>query len=164
MATSGLVIFPEGLTRSGALNAAFSGREVQKRYVAVVQGQVSGMQSGWQTVDLPIQVDWPNRPLRVIHRDGKPRCDRYRPLHYDAASNTTHLELEPVTGRSHQLRVHLQAIGHPILGDTLYAPPPVQASSPRLLLHATQLTLRHPQDNSLMTWDCPAEFKCLPSA
>jgi len=104
------------------------------------------MNSGpdWQLTDLPIALDWPHRPLRIIHADGKPSQTRWRTLHYDAHTNTTRVELEPLTGRSHQLRVHLKALGHPILGDALYAPERVAAMAPRLLLHASSLQFTHP--------------------
>ena len=87
---------------------------------------------------MPIIVDWPNRPLRVIdHQRGQASVTRVRGLQHDATRNRTLVELEPVTGRSHQLRVHLKAIGHPILGDALYAPEAVAAMAPRLQLHAS---------------------------
>jgi tRNA pseudouridine32 synthase/23S rRNA pseudouridine746 synthase len=158
MATSGLMIFARGIEMQRTLNAAFAAREVHKRYVAVAHGHIKGPPDVWQTIDLPIQVDWPNRPLRVIHEDGKPSVTRLRPLQYDATAHTTRVELEPVTGRSHQLRVHLQAIGHPLLGDSLYAPSPVQLGAARLLLHATRLELRHPVNALLCAWDSPADF------
>ena len=95
--------------------------------------------------DLPIAVDWPNRPLRTINYDsGKSSVTRWRLSHFDALRHTSHVLLEPLTGRTHQLRLHLQAIGHPILGDALYAPPEVAALSPRLLLHACGLGFTHP--------------------
>lgn len=158
MSTSGLMIFARGIEAQRRLNAAFAAREVHKRYVAIAYGHITGPPDEWQTIDLPIQVDWPNRPLRVIDADGKPSVTRLRPLHYDATVNTTRVELEPVTGRSHQLRVHLQAIGHPLLGDSLYAPLPVQQGAARLLLHATRLELRHPLNALLYAWDSPADF------
>jgi tRNA pseudouridine32 synthase/23S rRNA pseudouridine746 synthase len=162
MATSGLLIMARGLAVQRQLNAAFSHRQVHKRYVAVVNGLVpreAGPDAGWHTIDLPIAVDWPKRPLRVIDAaHGKPSLTRLRCVAHDLAQQTSRLELEPVTGRSHQLRVHLQAIGHPILGDGLYAPDAVQKKSPRLLLHASHLTLQHPLDGRPLDLDCPAAF------
>ena len=158
MSTSGLMIFARGIQMQRALNTAFSSRAVHKRYVAVAHGQVAGDADAWQTIDLPIQVDWPNRPLRIIHADGKPSITRLRPTQYDATTDSTRLELEPITGRSHQLRVHLQALGHPIWGDALYAPAPVQLLAPRLLLHASRLELHHPLDATWRVWDSPADF------
>ena len=95
------------------------------------------------SIDLPLMADWPNRPRQKVDREhGRPSTTRWTVL--QAGGATTRLALEPVTGRSHQLRVHLQAIGHPILGDALYAPPDVAQAAPRLLLHACALTLAHP--------------------
>ncbi len=143
MATSGLMLMARGPIMQTALSKLFETRAIHKRYVAVVDGQ---MNSGpdWQLTDLPIALDWPHRPLRIIHADGKPSQTRWRTLHYDAHTNTTRVELEPLTGRSHQLRVHLKALGHPILGDALYAPEHVAVMAPRLLLHASRLQFAHP--------------------
>ena len=158
MSTSGLVIFARGIAIQRTLNAAFAAREVHKRYAAVAHGHITGECDVWQTIDLPIQVDWPNRPLRIIHAEGKPSVTRFRPVQYDFSARTTRLELEPITGRSHQLRVHLQALGHPLLGDALYAPTPVQQLAPRLLLHASRLELHHPVHAMLYVWESPADF------
>jgi tRNA pseudouridine32 synthase/23S rRNA pseudouridine746 synthase len=148
MATSGLMVMARGLAVQRVLNAHFAERRVHKRYVAIAYGDCRGAgpsNEAWQAIDLPIIVDWPNRPLRKIDFDtGKPSSTRWRCLGLDAKRNASRLELEPLTGRSHQLRVHLQAIGHPILGDALYAPPGVAAASTRLLLHATELAFAHP--------------------
>ena len=143
MATSGLMLMARGPVMQAALSKLFETRAIHKRYVAVVDGR---MNSGpdWQLTDLPIALDWPHRPLRIIHADGKPSQTRWRTLYYDAHTNTTRVELEPLTGRSHQLRVHLKALGHPILGDALYAPKRVAAMAPRLLLHASSLQFTHP--------------------
>ncbi len=142
MATSGLMLFARGAAAQRALSAAFAARSVHKRYVAVVHGRIAVAQG---EIDLPLLADWPNRPKqKVDHAAGKPSLTRYRVLAHDAARNTTRLELEPVTGRAHQLRVHLLALGHPILGDALYAPPAVCARAERLLLHASALQFAHP--------------------
>ena len=129
-----------------ALSKLFETRAIHKRYVAVVDGQIAS--ADWQLIDLPIALDWPNRPLRIIHTNGKPSQTRWRALHYNASTHTTRVELEPITGRSHQLRVHLKALGHPILGDALYAPADVQAKAVRLQLHACELRFVHPADGS----------------
>ena len=103
------------------------------------------MQKAGAASILPILVDWPNRPLRKIDlAAGKASRTRWRCVAYDPLRQASRLELEPLTGRSHQLRVHLQAIGHPILGDVLYAPAEIAAASPRLLLHASALAFTHP--------------------
>ena len=159
MATSGLLLMARGLTAQRALNAAFENRLIQKRYVACVAGHLP-MDPHWQTIDLPILVDWPNRPMRTIHPQGQASVTRWRCIAnaIPALKGTSRLELEPLTGRSHQLRVHLQALGHPIAGDRLYAPTDVQALAPRLLLHACALTFPHPLSGEILTFDCPADF------
>ena len=148
MATSGLMLLARSREVQRSLSIAFAAREVHKRYVAVVQGRLKMpplAEDGWAVINLAIALDWPARPLRVIDALlGKPSTTRWQVLAYDPVTDTTRLQLEPVTGRSHQLRVHLKAIGHPILGDALYAPAEIQAAAPRLLLHAQQLRLTHP--------------------
>lgn len=140
MATSGLLVFARGADHQRTLSRAFAERRVDKRYVAIVHGEVAA-DAG--TIDLPLIVDWPNRPRQIVdHARGKAALTHWRVL--ARAGGRTQLELHPVTGRSHQLRVHCAAIGHPILGDELYAPPALAAAAPRLLLHAQALTLAHP--------------------
>lgn len=158
-ATSGLMLMARGAAMQRALSQCFESREVGKRYVAVVEGLLPAPADpqAWSLIDLPIIVDWPRRPLRIIDPErGKPSQTRWRVLAFDAATNTTRVELEPVTGRSHQLRVHLQALGHPILGDALYSPAEVLAKAPRLLLHAASLQFRHPASG------LPLSFKSAP--
>lgn len=160
-ATSGLMLMARGAAMQRALSQAFENREVGKRYVAVVEGRLPSPADpqAWSLIDLPIIVDWPRRPLRVIDvESGKPSQTRWRVLAYDAAANTTRVELEPVTGRSHQLRVHLQALGHPILGDALYAPAEVQAKAPRLLLHAAALRFTHPASGLPLSFESAPGF------
>jgi tRNA pseudouridine32 synthase/23S rRNA pseudouridine746 synthase len=159
MSTSGLLLMARGPEMQRLLNAAFAGRTVDKRYTAVVAGQLPAPANadGWGQIDLAIRVDWPNRPLRMIDpAEGKPSCTRWQPL--STTEHSTRLLLEPVTGRSHQLRVHLAAIGHPILGDALYAPPAVQAQAPRLLLHACRLELQHPATGEALLFESAAPF------
>jgi len=145
MATSGLMILARGLEVQRTINHAFSSRRVNKTYTAVVDGLLGPPSDEWQLIDLPIILDWANRPRRIIDHDlGKPSQTRWRALSQDHVAKTTRLELEPITGRSHQLRVHMMAIGHPILGDALYASAPVQAKAQRLQLHACALELMHP--------------------
>lgn len=151
MATSGLVIFARGIEMQRRLSGLFQDRLVSKRYVAIVAGQVCP-ETG--EVDLPVAADWPNRPLRKIDAEtGKPSLTRYRVL--AQGTDTARVELEPVTGRTHQLRVHMKAIGHPILGDALYGDP---AGAQRLLLHATSLSLPHPKSHAPLNFACPAAF------
>ena len=161
MATSGLILMARGADMQRRLSRAFAGREVGKRYIAVVAGLVAAPAAadGWGVIDLPIAADWPNRPLRIIDPDhGQASITRWRVLAQDGAAGTTRVELEPVTGRSHQLRVHLKAIGHPILGDALYALGPIAAAAPRLLLHACRLRLAHPLSGEAREFSSPPPF------
>ena len=112
--------------------------------MAVVDGLLAPPATDWGVIDLPIWLDWPNRPRRIIDPQGKPSSTRWRVLSQNVQEETTRLELEPVTGRSHQLRVHLRALQHPILGDALYGMPASLDKANRLLLHATRLELTHP--------------------
>ena len=161
MATSGLMLMARGIAMQRALSRLFERREVYKRYLAVVAGlpaQTPGP-DGWSLIDLPIGVDWPRRPLRIIDAErGKASQTRWRAVAFDENANSTRVELEPLTGRSHQLRVHLQALGHPILGDALYAPEPVRARAARLLLHASILRFEHPQSGEAMRFESVPDF------
>ena len=157
MATSGLLLMARGADAQRAINHAFAEGWVEKRYVAQVAGLLEA-DAIWRSIELPIAVDWPRRPLRVIHADGKASQTRWRCVAQDAQRQSSRVELEPLTGRSHQLRVHMQALGHPILGDALYAPVQVQAMAARLLLHAYALSLEHPHSGTPMQWECPADF------
>ena len=159
MATSGLMVMARGPAAQRALSKAFAAREVKKRYVAVVAGRLDASPEDWGVIDLPLIVDWPNRPVRIVdHQRGKPCLTRWRVLGGDEAGTCTRVELEPVTGRSHQLRVHLRELGHPILGDALYAPPEVQARAGRLLLHACSLHFVHPLSGEALAFERPAPF------
>jgi tRNA pseudouridine32 synthase / 23S rRNA pseudouridine746 synthase len=152
-ATSGVMIFGRGAPAQRALSIAFAERRVAKRYEAIVQGLVGDAEG---EIDLPLVADWPNRPRQKVDRDhGKPSLTRWHVLSRDDAAQTTRLQLEPVTGRSHQLRVHLAAIGHAIVGDTLYAQ---AATAPRLLLHACALRLPHPADARTLVIASPLPF------
>lgn len=154
MATSGLLVFARSKAVQRALSHAFAQREVDKGYVAVVTGELANEHG---EIDLPLIADWPNRPLqKVDHALGKPSLTHYRVLTRE--SSRTRVALSPHTGRSHQLRVHLQALGHPILGDTLYAPPDVVAMSPRLLLHASTLAFTHPFTREAVRFESPPPF------
>ena len=143
-ATSGLLLMARSAAVQRALSSAFAERRVHKRYEALVHGRPSAATDadGWAEIDLPLIVDWPRRPRsKVDPLLGKPSRTRWRPLAYDAATHTTRVALEPITGRSHQLRVHLLALGHPIVGDALYGAPDTAS---RLMLHACALRLEHP--------------------
>ncbi len=157
MATSGLMLMARGKATQQLLNRAFAQRQITKRYVALVHGRLAPFPGEWGQIDLPITVDWPNRPRRVVTaQGGKASVTRWRVLE-DGGLAHTRVELEPVTGRSHQLRVHMLAIGHPIIGDALYFDrQPVTA--PRLLLHASQIELLHPLCMQPMQFSCDPDF------
>jgi tRNA pseudouridine32 synthase/23S rRNA pseudouridine746 synthase len=156
MATSGLIVMARGAQVQRTLSQAFAKRLVAKRYEAVVHGEVAAPADGWRVIDLPIGVDWPNRPRRVIDsQTGKASITRLQVNHFDARRQVSHVTLEPLTGRTHQIRVHLQAVGHPILGDALYATIDVAALAPRLLLHASELGFTHPVTGLTMQFSRP---------
>lgn len=156
METSGLIVFARGGEMQRRLSVAFQNRQVEKRYVAVVDGALA---EAGGVIDLPLGADWPNRPRQQVdHALGKPSLTRWRRLAYDPARDATRVALEPETGRSHQLRVHLLSLGHPILGDALYAPPAAQAKAARLLLHADFLAFAHPASGEWLALSCPALF------
>lgn len=136
--TSGLLLHARGKAVQTALSAQFERREVGKRYQALVQGLVEGERG---EIALPLICDWPNRPKQKVDFElGKPALTRWRVLERDAATQCTRVELEPVTGRSHQLRLHLASMGHPIVGDVLYGAAPAA----RVCLHACALEFTHP--------------------
>lgn len=153
MATSGLFVMGRGIAMQRRLSRAFAEREVRKRYLAVVEGRLEGEGA----IELPLAADWPNRPMqKVDHEHGRPSTTLWRALAPGASASR--VELEPVTGRTHQLRLHLQAVGHPILGDALYAPPAVRDLAPRLLLHAALLQFAHPATGEPLAFESPAPF------
>lgn len=156
METSGIMVLARDADTHRALSIQFAQRQVSKRYVAVVDGHLAA-ENG--SIDLPLITDWPNRPRqKVDFALGKPSLTHYQLLAYDVAEDASRVALEPETGRSHQLRVHLLAIGHPILGDALYASPPVQRKARRLLLHAEFLAFRHPQTRIAMEFSLKEPF------
>lgn len=155
MSTSGLLLLARGEVIHRQLSKLFRDRLVDKRYCAVVYGL---MAADAGEIDLPLIVDWPNRPRQMVdHSIGKPSLTRYRVLQRDPVSQTTRVELEPVTGRSHQLRVHLASLGHPILGDDLYGGP-AEKLADRLLLHAMDLAFSHPSTAASMRFHSPPPF------
>lgn len=154
--TSGLVLIPQNHHAHKTLGKQFELRQISKRYVAVVGGLVAD-DAG--EIELPLICDWPNRPRQMIDfEQGKHALTQYRVIERNTASNQTRVELTPVTGRSHQLRVHMQALGHPILGDTLYAPKDFRDAAPRLLLHAEWIRFTHPVSGEVISLECPSEF------
>lgn len=155
MATSGLMLMARNEAMQRQLSMMFEQRQIHKRYIAIVSGKLE-QESG--EIDLPLITDWPNRPKqKVDYEIGKPAQTLYNVLEYNHEQNSSRVALSPQTGRSHQLRVHMQAIGHVILGDRLYASEEIQEKSPRLLLHAGSLDFIHPvtQNALSITSDVP---------
>lgn len=156
--TSGLMLMARNAAAHRALSMAFEQRRVGKRYIAIVHGDVAG-DSG--TIDAPITVDWPNRPRQHVDRaHGRPSLTHWRVQERlpprGGLGARTRLELEPVTGRAHQLRVHLLSIGHPIVGDRLYHLEDREA--PRLLLHAAGIAFDHPRSGQPLRFESPPPF------
>jgi tRNA pseudouridine32 synthase / 23S rRNA pseudouridine746 synthase len=163
MATSGLVLMARGAAMQRALGDAFAERRVHKRYEAIVDG-VLPVKDEWSVIDAPLMADWPRRPLQKVDAAGKPSITRWRALQSSPPGEcaaATHVLLEPLTGRSHQLRVHLLSIGHPILGDALYGGEEVQARAPRLLLHASELGFVHPATQQTLRFESLPDFSLL---
>jgi tRNA pseudouridine32 synthase / 23S rRNA pseudouridine746 synthase len=152
--TSGIMVIPLNKPTHAHISRQFQLREVEKHYHAVVHGVVEEDEG---EIDLPIAPDWSNRPLQTIcHERGKQALTRYRVL--QRHSDRTRLLLSPVSGRSHQLRIHLRELGHPILGCDMYATPEALALSPRLLLHASKLAFTHPTSGQWLEGESPADF------
>jgi tRNA pseudouridine32 synthase/23S rRNA pseudouridine746 synthase len=157
MGTSGIVVMARGARAQRELSIQFQERKVRKRYQALVDGGWASALAG--EIALPIGVDWPNRPKRMIdHATGRPSLTRYRVLDTGTSHAVSRIELEPITGRSHQLRVHMEAMGHPILGDDFYGTPSSCAKAERLMLHACRIELDHPETGVPLCVDCPPPF------
>jgi len=155
METSGLMVFARNLDAQRALNRAFEQRLVEKYYVAIVTGIVENDQG---TINLPLICDWPNRPRQIVdHATGKPSTTHYVVLARDETQIQTRVGLTPVTGRSHQLRVHMASFGHAIVGDSLYSASPPRDGQ-RLLLHAAILSFPHPLDAEAVNCVCGVPF------
>lgn len=165
MATSGLLLMALNKPTQGELGKQFEQRLVKKQYRARVAGSVNNA-SG--SIDLPLRCDWPNRPKQMVcHEQGKPSLTHYERVSISTDSATQSINesiqwsevlLTPITGRSHQLRVHMQQLGHPILGDRLYGTPAITAATPRLMLHAEYLAFTHPSTGEPMEFFLPAQF------
>ena len=154
MATSGLMVFANNKPAQRHLGLQFERRHTTKSYIARVDGQVTG-ESG--RINLPLFADWPNRPRQKVDWEwGKSSLTDWEVLDRDA--NSTRLALHPITGRSHQLRVHCWAMGHPILGDRIYAMDDVFEAAPTLQLHAWKLGLRHPTGGEHIQFESPCPF------
>jgi tRNA pseudouridine32 synthase/23S rRNA pseudouridine746 synthase len=151
--TSGVMVFALTAHAQRHLGQQFETRKTRKTYIARVTGRLAPKTGG---VDLPLIVDWPNRPLqKVCHETGKPALTEYKVT--KASDTESRVRLHPVTGRSHQLRVHMLALGHPIIGDPLYAPE-TAAEHSRMMLHAEELRLHHPESGIGVKFRAKAPF------
>ncbi|CUJ82105.1 Ribosomal large subunit pseudouridine synthase A [Shimia thalassica] len=152
--TSGVMIFGQTPHAQRNLSMQFEKRTTKKTYVARVDGRLDPKTG---TVDLPLIVDWPNRPLQMVdHENGKPAVTDWRVLKY--SEGETRVRLTPKTGRSHQLRVHMLALGHVILGDPLYAKGAALENHDRLMLHSEELRINHPENGRGMSFRAKAPF------
>jgi len=156
MDTSGIMVMALDKTVQRKLSLLFQERKMQKRYIAVVNGC---MASSHGEIDLPLIADWPNRPRQKVDREnGKPSTTVFRVIGRDRESCSTRVELKPLTGRTHQLRVHLRSLGHSILGDRLYSDENKDVAADRLMLHAESLSFRHPCTNEFVNFESASPF------
>ncbi len=147
MATSGILMFAKHRDAEVAISKMFQARTVTKRYVALIQGQLNDQGS----IDVPLITDWENRPRQIVHFElGKSAKTLFQVLQYHEEHDMTRVLLTPITGRSHQLRVHMQYIGHPIMGDKLYHPEPGGFYLKRMALHASYLAFQQPLSKDLI--------------
>jgi tRNA pseudouridine32 synthase/23S rRNA pseudouridine746 synthase len=152
--TSGIMVIPLDKDTHSHISRQFQQRRVEKTYHALVYGRVARDKG---EIDLPIACDWANRPRqKICYATGKAALTRYRVL--DRLADRSRMLLSPVTGRSHQLRIHLRELGHPILGCDLYAHEEALAMAPRLMLHATTLAFEHPATGEWLEGECPPDF------
>jgi tRNA pseudouridine32 synthase/23S rRNA pseudouridine746 synthase len=152
--TSGVLLMALNRRAQGHLGQQFERRMTEKTYVALVRGTPP---DEFGEIDLPLRTDWPNRPKqKVDHAEGRPALTRWRILAFEGGA--TRMALHPVTGRSHQLRVHMEALGCPILGDPLYGDEASRDAAPRLMLHALTLRLRHPGTGAPAAFTAPTPF------
>ncbi|OXY80742.1 RNA pseudouridine synthase [Oceanimonas doudoroffii] len=155
MATSGVIVMALNPKAHRELSRQFRERETEKRYYAWVHGQPSEDEG---SIDLPLCCDWPNRPRHMVsHEHGKKALTHWRCLRREGQRSL--MELTPITGRSHQLRVHMLSLGHPILGDNLYAEGEALTMAPHLQLHAAWLAFRHPRYKHRLEFTAPAPFE-----
>lgn len=152
--TSGVMIFALTPHAQRHLGLQFEKRQTKKTYIARLSGRLSPATG---RVDLPLIVDWPNRPKQMVDpENGRPAQTDWRVIR--ATDTETRVRLSPITGRSHQLRVHMLSLGHPILGDPLYAEGPARDDYPRLMLHAESLRVRHPDGGVAQSFNAPVPF------
>lgn len=158
MMTSGVIVMSMHKDALRFLNREFSDRNTDKFYIARVAGHLEHDKG---SVELPLICDWPNRPKQMVcFENGKPSLTHYQVLERGETDGQlwTRVKLIPITGRSHQLRVHMKALGHPILGDRLYAPDHIIAQADRLQLHAQRLEVRHPNTEQVMVFERECDF------
>ena len=155
MATSGILLFALSKAADRELKRQFREREPKKYYQALVWGHV---EQDHGVVELPLICDWENRPRQKICFERGKRAVTFYDVLQRYPNNTTRVKLTPITGRSHQLRLHMLALGHPILGDKFYAHPQAKALSPRLCLHAESLQIQHPITGETMEFTTPVGF------
>jgi len=153
MDTSGVVLLARSETAQSALAKQFEARRVTKTYIARVTGK---LEPEYGEADFPIRKDFARRPIHEVHLDGKPARTLWQVEAFE--SGVSRVRLTPITGRTHQLRVHMAYLGHPILGDRLYAPDNVLAQADRLQLHASSLALRHPMTGEGVTFSAACPF------
>ena len=155
MATSGILMFAKHRDAEVAVSKMFQARTVKKNYIALVQGKLPDT----GRIEVPLITDWENRPRQIVHFElGKPALTLYERLEYDEVKDVSRVLLTPITGRSHQLRVHLQYIGHPITGDKLYHPEPTRSPLGRMALHASYLAFTQPLSGVELEIVCEAAF------
>jgi len=156
MPTSGIILFARSTNCHKQLSIQFQERKVSKTYIAIVEGIVQQQQG---EINAPLITDWPNRPKQKIDvENGKPSLTRYKVISQNTVDNNTRLSLTPVTGRSHQLRVHMLSIGHIIVGDMLYTNENHPTVNTRLMLHANKISFEQPGSNKCINLECPPEF------
>ncbi len=156
MDTSGVMVLARGKANLSALSRQFQERQTQKEYLAWVYGV---LQDDEGEINLPLRCDWPNRPKQIVDHDlGKPSVTHFEVLKRKPATLQTKVLLKPVTGRSHQLRVHMAELGHPISGCEFYAHSEALEQAGRLQLHAWKLSFIHPSTGALLTQIAPTVF------
>jgi tRNA pseudouridine32 synthase/23S rRNA pseudouridine746 synthase len=152
--TSGVIVMAFDAEAHRELSRQFQDRQVSKRYIAIVAGRIAEDEG---VIDLPIRKDLDDPPRQIIdHVHGRRAITEYRVV--ERFDDRTRLKLKLITGRSHQIRLHLKVLGHPVLGDDLYAPPEIRAMADRLLLHAASLTIIHPSTAELRTYEAVCPF------
>lgn len=154
MATSGIMVFARNKDSLRSLQQQFQNRQTQKTYQAIVAGKLTPTTGA---INLPMRCDWPNRPMQMVcYEYGKKSLTRWQVVEY--IDGNTRVNLMPVTGRSHQLRIHCNAMNHPILGDHLYGTDESQNATKHLCLHAQSLTFTHPKSHQEITFSSPVPF------